>query len=182
MQTKANKHKSNKEKIMKEMTQETKTKLHDVHVELAKDPARRSFLQSIARDPVNKEKRAAAIRAKWADPVWKAATLAKMKAAREAKKAEEAQAEADRTTPAEKAAAEANEAKAPAPVDVVPGDNPNTPSEEELTGVAPVETPAPAKKKRVVTDAQKAKYAANRKAKRAKMPGYTEAAQAAEGQ
>lgn len=147
---------------MKVMAQETKTKLHDVHVELAKDPARRTFLQSIARDPANKAKRAAAMKAKWDDPVWKAATLAKMKASRDAKKADEAQAEADRTTPAEKAKAEAL-------VAVAPGDNPNIPTEADLTGApetaAPVE--APVKKKRVVTDEQRAKYAANRKAKRA---------------
>ena len=156
---------------MKVMTQETKTKLHDVHVELAKDPARKTFLQSIARDPANKEKRAAAMKLKWEDPVWKAATLAKMKASREAKAAEEAQAEADRTTPAEKAAAEANEA----PVVVL------TTAQVEANAKAASEAPVVpdivisvtkaegvvVKKKRVVTDEQKAKYTANRKAKRA---------------
>jgi len=165
---------------MKAMTQETKDKLSVVHKKLAQDPARLARLRLIATDPGMKAKRAAAMKKKWEDPVWRAAALAKMKASREAKAAEEAQAEADRTTPAEKAKAEAL-------VAVAPGDNPNIPTEADLTGVpaevpveeattqelveTPAETPAPVeapvKKKRVVTDEQKAKYAANRKAKRA---------------
>ena len=147
---------------MKVMTQETKTKLHDVHVELAKDPARRTFLQSIARDPANKEKRAAAMKLKWEDPVWKAATLAKMKASREAKAAEEAQAEADRTTPAEKAAAEAIVTEAP--VDPAPLAEAQVAVDKVM---APVAEALAKKKKKAPTDAQKAQYAANRKAKRA---------------
>lgn len=152
--------------MAKKMSEETKAKIKAAHKKRAQDPLVLQRLRDIAQDPVNKEKRSAAMKAKWADPVWRTAQLAKKKASREAKAADEAQAEADRTTPAEKAAAEANEA--PALVEVAPGDNPNIPTEADLTGVPAeeVKAPAKAKKKRVITPEQKAKYAANRKAKR----------------
>lgn len=128
---------------MKTVTQETKTKLHDTHVKLAQDPARLEFLRKIAQDPANKEKRALAMKKKWQEPEFKA----KMKAAAEARAKAKAEA-----APVDEAAVERTEARIT----------------EGLTKTAEalgtVEAPAPVKKKRVVTDEQKAKYAAKRAA------------------
>lgn len=153
---------------MKTVTQETRQKLHNTHVELAKEPGRLEFLRKIAQDPANKEKRAIAMKAKWADPVFKAKMLKQAAERREAKKAEEAQAEADRTTPAEKAAASE---KAEVDIIVAVNEAEKTKAIAEVTAVV-MDTKkkrpdATEQQKAKRAAARKAKYAATRKAKRA---------------
>ena len=92
------------------MIEETKAKIREAHKIRAKDPAVVARLRQIARDPVMKASRSAKMKAKWANPEWRANQLAK------------------RSTPV---------------------------------------VEAPAKKKRIITEAQRLKYAANRKTKRA---------------
>lgn len=164
---------------MKIMTQETKTKLHDTHVKLAQTPERLAFLRKIAQDPVNKEKRALAMKKKWQEPEFKA----KMKAAAAARAEAKAKAKAE-AAPVDEAAVERTEARITEGLTKTAETLGKAPLTEAETADAVVEAAAPiaaekaeaiaevtdivmGKKKKKPTDEQKAKYAANRKAKRA---------------
>ena len=121
------------------MTAETRSKLSVVHKKLATEPARLAKLREIAQDPVNKEKRAVAMRARWADPVWRAAQLTKMKRKPMAPAPDDKAAVVDKTQ-----------------------DKVEAPVEEAITHAG---TKVGVCRKQP-TDEQKVKYAANRKAKR----------------
>jgi len=60
------------------MTEETKAKIKAAHLQRAKDPAVVARLKEIANDLDMRAARSAKMKAKWADPEWRANQLAKM--------------------------------------------------------------------------------------------------------
>ena len=123
------------------MTEETKAKIKAAHLKRVQDdPAVGARLKAIANDPAMKAARSAKMKAKWADPEWRANQLAK-------------RAPAVMTT---NQPAEAGTTKVGLGIETVPAAS---------AIIADVTTPV--RKKRVITAEQKERYAAAKKAKRA---------------
>ena len=75
------------------MNEETKAKIKSTWLKkVAKNPSITTRLRKLANDPKYKKARAKASKALWSDPIWKAAQLAKMAAARKAKAPDKAKA------------------------------------------------------------------------------------------
>ena len=130
------------------MNQETKDIIRAAHLLRAKDPLVIARLRALANNPKHNATRAAKMKAKWADPIFKAKMLAGIAARKQDSLAK---------------VALKTEAKDKARADKQERDN-----AANALGKAGINVAAAGMtKKRIVTDAQKKKYAAARKTKRA---------------